>query len=260
MSEQIDNLLQRRTDLSTFLVHFTRDSDDGATTSQDNLLSILKAGKLQARNTYGMAAPLAERFTEVAATQRTVCFTETPLEHAWMICRPIADRRFRFNGYGLAFTKSFARRQGANPVWYLDISQRGHEWLTQPVNRLVDAAVASATTQDTGVTDGSALAWADILQLTPFIEQMGPTKDSRKEFWWEREWRHAGNFTFEPEHIVVAFAPEDQQAWLQARLREATADDYDDLTFVDVNWGLERIIGALANVDAADLGPFPLPQ
>ena len=91
-----------------------------------------------------MAGQLAEKFPEVASPQRTVCFTETPLEHAWMMCRPIADRRFRFNGYGLAFTKSFARRQGANPVWYLDISQRGRDWLTGPFNRLIDAAGASA--------------------------------------------------------------------------------------------------------------------
>lgn len=206
-----------------------------------------------------MAVRLAEKFPEVAKTQQTVCFTETPLEHAWMMCRQITDRSFQFNGYGLAFTKSFARRQGANPVWYLDISQRGRDWLTGPVNRLVDAAEALAT-GDTGATDGSALASADILQLTPFIEQMGPTKGSRKEFWWEREWRHVGRFTFDPDDIVVAFAPENQQAELQAKLRKAADDDYDGLTFVDVNWGLERIIGALANVDAADLGPFPLPQ
>lgn len=193
----------------------------------------------------------------MADTQQTVCFTETPLEHAWMMCRPIAGRRFKFNGYGLAFTKTFARGRGVNPVWYLDISQRGHEWLTEPVRRLVDAAEASATSKDTGATDGSVLAFADILQLTPFIEQMGPTTDGRKEFWWEREWRHVGDLAFTPDHVVVAFAPEDQQSSLRARLTEATTDWYEDLTFVDVNWGLERIIGALANVDTADLGPFP---
>ena len=167
MSERIEDLLHRRTDLSTFLVHFTRDSDDGATISQDNLLKILKTGRLEARNSYGMAMRLAERFPEVAKTQQAVCFTETPIEHAWMMCRQIADRSFRFNGYGLAFTKSFARREGANPVWYLDISQRGREWLTEPVNRLVDAAEALAA-GDAGVTDGSVLASADILRLTPF--------------------------------------------------------------------------------------------
>lgn len=255
MSEQIEDLLHRRTDLSTFIVHFTRDGGTGKT-SRGNLLSILKTGKLEARNSYGMAATLAKRVPDVADTQRTVCFTETPLEHAWMMCRPIAGRDLRFDGYGLAFTKTFARSRGVNPVWYLDISQRGRDWLTQPVNRLVDAAVASATDEN-GVIDGAALAEEDVLLLTPFIEQMGPTKGSRKEFWWEREWRHVGHLRFEPKHIVVAFAPEDQHASLKARLRKTTDDDYDFLTFVDVNWGLERIIGALADVDAADLGPFP---
>ena len=85
---------------------------------------------------------------------------------------------------------------------------------------------------------------------------MGPIADGRKEFWWEREWRHVRDFSFEPEHIVAAFAPEDQQASLRSRLEEATDDWYDDLTFIDVNWGLERIVGALANVDAGDLRPF----
>lgn len=261
MSERIEDLLHRRTDLSTFLVHFTRDGDDG-TASRDNLLSILKACKLQARGTFGMAGHLAGEFPEVADTQRAVCFTETPLEHAWMMCRPIAGRSIQFNGYGLAFTKTFARSRGVNPVWYLDISRgvRRGEWLTKPVGRLVDAAKESVTDRETGVTDGSALAAADILLLTPFIEQMGQTTNSRKEFWWEREWRHVGDFPFEPEHIVVAFAPEDQHESLRGRLTETTDNWYDDLTFIDVNWGLERIVGALANVDAADLGPFPLPE
>lgn len=116
--------------------------------------------------------------------------------------------------------------------------------------------MASATDEDTGVTDGSALA-EDILRLTPFIEQTGPITNGRKEFWWEREWRHVGHFRFEPEHIVVALAPEDQHASLKNRLRKTTDNDYDFLTFVDVKWGLERIIGALADVKAADLGPFP---
>jgi hypothetical protein len=30
------------------------------------------------------------------------------------------NRQVHFNGYGIAFTKTFARRWGANPVWYLD--------------------------------------------------------------------------------------------------------------------------------------------
>ena len=53
---------------------------------------------------------------------------------------------------------------------------------------------------------------------------MDPIADGRKEFWWERERRHVRDFSFEPEHIVGAFAPEDQQASLRSRLKDATDD------------------------------------
>lgn len=108
----IENLLNRRTDLSTFLVHFTRDTQTPSAAARDNLMNILWSQRLEARNTYGMAKELAERFPEVAATQNTVCFTETPLEHAWMMCADIEGRSIQFNGYGLAFTKAFARLRG----------------------------------------------------------------------------------------------------------------------------------------------------
>jgi hypothetical protein len=103
----IESLLHRRTDLSTFLVHFTRDTLTPSAAARDNLLTILRDRRLEARSSFGMAKELAERFPAVAATQNTVSFTETPLEHAWMMCSDIEGRRIRFNGYGLAFTKGF---------------------------------------------------------------------------------------------------------------------------------------------------------
>ena len=115
MSERIEDLLHRRTDLSTFLVHFTRDSDDGATISQDNLLKILKTGRLEARNSYGMAMRLAERFPEVAKTQQAVCFTETPIEHAWMMCRQIADRSTKIS---TSLEVSLRTRSTSQPTVY----------------------------------------------------------------------------------------------------------------------------------------------
>jgi len=100
----IESLLHRRTDLSTFLVHFTRDTEMPSAAARDNLLTILRDRRLEARSSFGMAKELAEQFPAVAATQNTVSFTETPLEHAWMMCSDIEGRRIRFNGYGLAFT------------------------------------------------------------------------------------------------------------------------------------------------------------
>ena len=126
----IEELLHRRTDLSTFLVHFTREYDQRS--ARDNLVSILRDVRIEARNVYGMADQLARRFPALAEGQKTVCFTETPLEHAWMMCSEIRGRRVQFDdGYGVAFTKTWARRRGINPVWYLDITRRGGpDWLT----------------------------------------------------------------------------------------------------------------------------------
>jgi hypothetical protein len=63
----IEELLQRRTDLSTFVVHFTRDQGRDAS-ARDNLLNILLTRCIEARNVYSMAKQLAERFSEVADT------------------------------------------------------------------------------------------------------------------------------------------------------------------------------------------------
>lgn len=248
----IETLLHRRSDLSTFLVHFTRDSEDG-TTSRENLKSILKGRVLEARKVYGMASTLASKHAEIADTQKAVCFTETPLEHAWMMCSDIEKRQVRFDGYGIAFTKTYARRSGVNPVWYLDITREEYgfrDWLTNPVNRMVNDL--ESIIQNVGPSEA---ARADILRLTPFMEQMGPMNNGgQKEFWWEREWRKVGSFLFQPRHIVVVFAPESEHT----ELGEFVARRYEDEKiprFVDATWGLERMIAALAEVD--EPGPFP---
>jgi hypothetical protein len=258
----IEGLLQRRTDLSTFLVHFTR-SYDGRPAC-DNLVSILRGRRVEARSVYGMAGRLVERFPALADGQKTVCFTETPLEHAWMMCSNIEGRSVQFDGYGIAFTKTFARRRGVNPVWYLDITPRGgRDWLTVPVDQLLDQAIEDATPPGATTPDLEELASAPILRLTPFIEQMGNPSGIRKEFWWEREWRYMGDLTFGTLDIVVVFAPEDEHESLRGRLSRTpegtsatpTIAESDMPAFVDAQWGLERMIGALAHV--WDLGPFP---
>jgi hypothetical protein len=247
----IEQLLHRRTDLSTFVVHFTRSGQD--TSSLDNLRSILRSGRLEARNVYGMARDLATEFPAVERSQSVVCFTETPLEHAWMMCSQIDSRTVQFDGFGVAFTKTFARRRGANPVWYLDITP-GHDWLTTAVNTLREAAKADAADPWNGV-DPEKLAGAPILKLTPFIEQMGNPAGIRKEFWWEREWRHVGDVHFEASDIVVVFAPEGEHASLRESL-ESDPDYHARMPkLIDVDWGLERMVGVLAGVP--DLGPFP---
>src|SRR5262249_50932422 len=113
--------------------------------------------------------------------QKVVCFTETPLEYLHLLVEPIAGRQFQFEPYGIGLTKKLGRQASINPVWYVDISPT-HDWLTVPLNNLVNAAK----------TPGP-FATSDIAKITPFIEQMGSQPGNyTKEFWWEREWRHQG--------------------------------------------------------------------
>lgn len=249
----IEELLHRRTDLSTFVVHFTRDG--GEASARHNLGTILQSLTIEARTPNGMAKNLPNIPKVVADSQRTVCLTETPLEHAWMMCQDIDGRQIKFNGYGLAFTRAFARKRGANPVWYLDMTPGSeHDWLTGSVNSLVQQAIADTTPTGAPGPGISELLDSPILQLTPFIEQMGSWGDTRKEFWWEREWRHVGDLSFTPRDIVVVFAPHTDHDDLRHQIE--SWDHYIRIpVFVDARWGLERMIAALAGVK--DPGPFP---
>ncbi|MET8266478.1 hypothetical protein ABZU92_21105 [Micromonospora arida] len=117
----VEDLLQRRTDLSTFLIHLTRDTlgNDGPS-ARENLLTMIGVGYIEARSPFGPASMHEPNLT--AATQKVVCFTETPLEHTWMMLEDIDKRDVHFQPYGLAVTKTTARMAACNPVWYSDIT------------------------------------------------------------------------------------------------------------------------------------------
>jgi hypothetical protein len=247
VAARIEDLLQRRTDLSTFLVHFTRVHHGAA---RDNLLGILSDRAIEARGVYGMGRGRFSADDAFQDSQRVVCFTETPLEHAWMMCTEIEGRSRRLSLYGLAITKVWARSRGVNPVWYLDISMRGRDWLTNPINALVDDARRGA--RDGGIP----LAESEIAKLTPFIEQMGPTKTARKEFWWEREWRHVGRFTLPWSKVVAVFAPEHDHYAFEDELGTLSTSRRPPI--VDPRWGLERMISRLRGLDDDFAGPLPL--
>ncbi len=234
----IQELLARRGDLGTFLVHLTREYPDG-TPAKDNLKSILNGRVIEARNPYGSAiSRLSKLKADTSAnldTQKVVCFTETPLEHVRLLTEEIEGRRFKFGPYGIAITKRTARIWGINPVWYLDITP-GHGWLTQFLQNIIDAEICNKT-----------FAKSDIAKLTPFIEQMGTGLDYFKEYWWEREWRYTGDFPLSMKFIVIC--PERDYD-------EVTNSLFPEMTFIDPDWSLEQIIGRLAGFKPEDINPF----
>lgn len=239
---KIQDLLARRSDLSTFIVHLTRRTEDGH--SDENLRSILTGRKIEARRAFG---PAADKLHTSADRQSQFCvsFSETPLEHLYCLVQKIPGRQIRLSSYGLAFRKMKARQLGVNPVWYVDITP-GHDWLMNPINTLIER----------NFTRSKRFRKSPLAQITPFIEPMGSgqRKDGygyRKEFWWEREWRHRGDFQFSLSDVALGFAPETRIEGFEKFTKKLGRR----IQFVDPRWGSEKIIAHLAGCLGA-LTPF----
>ncbi len=241
----LQDVLSRRSDLSTFLVHFCREYD--GVSARGCLESILAARKIEARNVFGQAQQRQGELTEKAAeAQRVVCFSETPIEHAHLMIQEIEGRNCNFGPYGIAITKVTGRLFGVNPVWYADNSYREEfgprDWLTKPLNRLVDRYI------NTGCSD------SDLAAIFPFFEQMGTGDNGkgskwRKEFWWEREWRLVGDYPLnwiEPPGFIC-LCPEGDFQYFREVL---DANGHKGVRCIDPTWSLEQIICSLSGMRA----------
>lgn len=236
----IQEVLAQRTDLSSFLVHLTRER--GGVSAKECLKSILSAGKVEARSPFGMAYRALAAANLSNASQRCVCFTETPLVHLPVLAEDIEGRQVKLAPYGLAIPRRVGRAAGINPVWYLDATP-GHTWLTNPVNDLVKKAVLS---------NGQVpFEQSEVARLAPFLEQMGTWENSKKEFWWEREWRKVGDYHLPVRFIVIA--PADEHAELKAHI-DSLEDHLYKTPMISADWSLEQIIGRLAGFNMDELG------
>lgn len=236
----IEDILNRRPDLSTFLVHLTR--QHGGNSAIQNLEFILDQSVIRADSRLG---PAAGRTLPVRAQdQRVVCFSETPLEHTWTLCEEITGRSTKLEPYGLVFTKAYGRRRGVNPVWYTDITP-GHTWIMKSVNKLIDHALA----QPPG--DPSQ----EVFKITPYIEQVGTPSGRKKEFWWEREWCIAGDFRFFLSDVVAVLAPTNQHDRLNPRI-VGLPPIARKPKFLDPRWSPERMVAVLSGIET-DAGAIP---
>lgn len=113
----IRDVLLQRSYLSSFLVHFTRRTEDGKN-PRSNLKRILRTRTIEARSPFGPARHLRRKDRE---SQLCVSFSEVPLEHVDCLTFEIPRRQIRLSPFGLAFSKMREREKGENPVWYVDI-------------------------------------------------------------------------------------------------------------------------------------------
>jgi hypothetical protein len=252
----IEEVLNRRSDLSTFVVHLTGEHGVGGP-AKERLLSIIREQLLRAgTEPRGWArtvrhpdqSPVLDEVQR--ATQRVVSFSETPLEHIYSMFANIANRQVRLRPYGLALTKMVARRIGINPVWYVDLTE-GHRWrIRTALNDLVKRSCREG--------------WFDeVKDIFPLIEMMQTRRDdqgnvtTQVEFWWEREWGHIGDLAIFPVwNRIIWLCPEDEIPEIEASVRAVHDGPGVRVHCIDPNWGLERIIGQLAGFAPADMTPF----
>ena len=235
MPKHIKEIIARRNDLSTFVVHLTKDTSD-QNSAKANLTSIINQGRIHAHNIFGYAASLARKCPEAGISQKTVCFTETPLEHLNLFLEDIGNRQCHFKPYGIAITKKLARSLGVNPVWYVD---RNTE-LGKSMQTFMSQIISSFDSEDPN----------GFFNLTPYIESIGQTETNKTiEFWWEREWRKVGDFSLPYRYIVICPEEDMETFWKLT----TTKDTNSGLPCIDPAWGLEQIIASLAGYSKSDI-------
>jgi hypothetical protein len=204
--------------MSDYVVHFTR--EDGGRTAYTNIMGILSAGVIRARNPFGIARPTAP-----AGTQHAVCFSEIPMH---LVTR-LAARR---GDYGIGFTKAFLLERGGAPIWYLE---RGSP-TALAVNQLVSMALSTPSTT------------SPIWTLTPFIDSPGSYTSGSYRFEWEREWRHVGDLEFQFSDPAFLVIPEALHRAARAFFQNAKDENFGpgyDCPFLDPRWDLARVQAAL---------------
>lgn len=243
LSITIGELLNRRTDLSTFVVHLTR-TRDLAWTAKASLMSIAADQIIQAKTPRGWARDQDDATDPAKQSQRVVCFSETPLEHVDTLAADIAGRENRLEPWGLVFTKMTARRAGVNPVWYVD----------KTPGQATGWEIGTALDQLTEEAKASGFHSHPSAKVLPFFEHMGtwPTTGGQKEFWWEREWRKRGSFPFRLEQVVCWIVPAVDQVDFIKHVQGLSPAA--PVRCIDAKWSLERIIAQLTG--QSPISPF----
>jgi hypothetical protein len=239
MTVNIREILSRRTDLSTFLVHLTRDRDE-EWPAKRALMKIAEDTMILAKTPMGWAADHLGEEVNAKRSQRVVSFSETPLEHIDLLVADIEGRQVKLRPWGLVVTKMMARNQGVNPVWYVDMTT-GRDWeIANALNALRDEAIAGG------------FAGHPASMIFPYFEPMGTWPNRQREFWWEREWRIRGHFSFRLDQIVSWIVPQaEQEEFIH------TVNDWypgSPCRCIDANWSLEEIIAKLT--DQSPISPF----
>jgi hypothetical protein len=170
-------------DMSEYAVHFTKPLD--GRDAFENMWRIVGEGVLRAGPGSFGAARLV---TGLRSSQRSVCFSEIPLD---LLPRLVRRRR---SSCGIVFTQEFLISRGGGRVWYVD----RHGPVAEALRGLLKERHERGSPDD------------PIWRLTPFIDFPGDYFSGPYRFEWEREWRVPRDVCFEPQDVSFLLLPENK--------------------------------------------------
>src|SRR5262245_5028045 len=176
MNRRAEVAMEKRDDVSMFMVHLTRDDrndrteEEGGKSAHDNFANILEVKSICALGVHCLHGDRIRGLPEKKQKQfRVTCFTETPLDQIGRLL-DVGFRKINLEAYGFVFKREFLYEKGAQPAIY--INDYGPNKSRDAVECIYEMG---AKNNFTGRT------WP----LLPLVNVMHDGHD----FAWEREWR-----------------------------------------------------------------------
>jgi hypothetical protein len=230
-----------REDVSKFLVHLTREYD--AEAAEDNLVSILRSRKINARNAHCLFKHEISRlhFSSVLAREfNTVCFTEAPLTQIQRLVGKIPGRQIALRPFGLVFRKDTLLVSGANPAIYLNAKgTKLREYLLARFREDFDNIRSLSR-----LKQEQQEYYRSIVQYYSLVNIVRDNHD----FMWEREWRHKGSFPFRYIDVIAIIArdPEEFEAKCQGELNPEKYRYIQMIPIISPYWSYEDIVETMS--------------
>ena len=224
--EYLESVKWRRSDLSFFLVHLTKEDKERGLSAKQVLEEIISPDSAGYCTLNGAPQGLFERVASVPRESITaVSFTEAPLDQVKHFAQPIpGDKNRNYSKFGLVFEQDFIRSNSGNPCFYLNT--RFNDDLKKAALSIVDCPHFSSN--------------PDCVKLLPYFSifgKAGSAKEKKEiDFYWEREWRVPGSLRFRLDDLFVGLCEHD---WV---------DYFEGLTqvpFICPDWNYDRILKQL---------------
>lgn len=204
MTRLIDDVLLFRTDISPFLAHLTKATDQHS--AEDVLRIILDSSQLKAGGGEISDIKYGGDTRKMTPKDKSdffgaICLTETPLSEVYCLL-DLASRSVNLEPYGLLFVKEKMRDKGVSPVYYLN-NYPGDKYA------VAQALFSLATTHS-----DAAKKLLPLFSVTgPFLAPPNQNRKGKQEFSWEREWRFPaskGPLSFSKDDVFIGLCPENR--------------------------------------------------